>query len=661
MKKENENNNKSNNYRYSSYRRIKKENDNISTQNMNNINNNIKSNDSSLKSDINTNIIANDLFSVKENTNKNNNTKENLSKDKINALKSDHLSIYDLIGTKCNLNIDLLRYYFHNYEPSKTSKKKMGIIKSYGVNTFQGIVRDYNEDRVSIIVNMNKPRGYYKRIWPRVSFFGIYDGHGGEACSEFLRDNLHDFIVHNNEFFPENIPEAIKLAFNKAEKNFIDNYALDKKKELKDKSGSCAVILLIVDNKIYVANVGDSRCLLSMGNGNKYIEVTKDHKPNSPEELERIKKYGGKIYQTQNYIKKAKNVKLIGKKILGPYRVSPGNLSVSRTIGDIEAKSEKYGGNPNVVIAKPDIFVYDLNKDDIDFFILGCDGIFDQLTSDEVINCAWMVYNNKDSIVVNQCKDVHQQSGIITDLIMKSALARKSFDNVTCLFISFKELGIGNNILSENNNNNINDNDSQIKLSSLDFNTNNIRNNNTRNVRRSYTSSMTNRINSVNEIKNKENYNNNYNQKINSNETNKIQYNSRNRNDTNNKIELKNYQINHINNINEKSSNNTYKIWNYNNTNNNKKDSNTNNNKISIRKSYIMNKRSSKINEINNTENAETVNKRQYKYVIQTNNTINEKNLNKPYDNNLNTNLKSTNTTTRRNYSFYISNNNNYK
>ena len=116
------------------------------------------------------------------------------------------------------------------------------------------------------------------------------------------------------------------------------------------------------DNKIYIANVGDSRCLLSMENGKKYVEVTKDHKPNSPEEMKRIKEHGGKVYQTQTIIRKARNEKLIGKRIIGPFRVSPGGLSVSRTIGDVEAKLEKYGGNPNVVIANPDIFVYDLNK-----------------------------------------------------------------------------------------------------------------------------------------------------------------------------------------------------------------------------------------------------------------------------------------------------------
>ncbi len=36
----------------------------------------------------------------------------------------------------------------------------------------------------------------------------------------------------------------------------------------------------------------------------------------------------------------------------------PGRLSVSRTFGDIEAKIEKYEGNPKVVIAEPDITAF---------------------------------------------------------------------------------------------------------------------------------------------------------------------------------------------------------------------------------------------------------------------------------------------------------------
>ena len=66
-----------------------------------------------------------------------------------------------------------------NHESTKCSVKDNGIVKAYAANTNQGIVRDYNEDRVSIILNILKPQSRENEQWPRCSFFGIYDGHGG--------------------------------------------------------------------------------------------------------------------------------------------------------------------------------------------------------------------------------------------------------------------------------------------------------------------------------------------------------------------------------------------------------------------------------------------------------------------------------------------------
>ena len=610
-----------------------------------NNNNQQNKNNLQIHSDIKNELISNDLFNIKNNISLLNTKK--YEEDKKNDKKNrKYITMHDIIGERCKLTLDILHYYFHNYEQSKTSKKKMGLIKSYAVNTYQGIIRTYNEDRVSIIVNMNKPRGYYKKIWPRVSFFGIFDGHGGEACSEYLRDNLHDLICHNNEFFPENIPEAIKLAFEKAEKNFLENYALNKKKEVINKSGSCAIILLLVDNIIYIANVGDSRCLLSMNGGKKFLEVTKDHKPNSPDEKKRIELFGGKIYQTETLIKKSNNPEIIGKKLVGPYRVSPGGLSVSRTIGDVEAKLEKCRGNPNIVIAKPDIFIYDLNKDDIDFFILGCDGIFDQLTSDEVMNCAWMIYNNNDNKLITQCKDIHTQSGLIIDLIMKSALARKTFDNVTCLLISFKEIG---NFISSDNNNCLNNN--SIINSNTEIKNRNNKNNN---INRAYTSYINNRSSLNNEIRNKENFNLTNEKKMNKIETNINNKNSRNKKpiesennfeiiEKNNKLTYEK-QKNNDNNYTNSSQLNTYNIT---------------NEKKSIRKRYqlIKNEKKNEINKISST-NITKPNTNEIKNVNITNRQNPNSNDNK--NTNTNTNIKQINTGTRRKYS-YFSSNNNYK
>jgi serine/threonine protein phosphatase PrpC len=36
-------------------------------------------------------------------------------------------------------------------------------------------------------------------VWPKCSFFGVYDGHGGNVCADFLRDYLHQLVI--NFFF----------------------------------------------------------------------------------------------------------------------------------------------------------------------------------------------------------------------------------------------------------------------------------------------------------------------------------------------------------------------------------------------------------------------------------------------------------------------------
>lgn len=66
------------------------------------------------------------------------------------------------------------------------------------------MIRNYNEDRISIILTISKPPHKENEIspneWPTSSFFGVYDGHAGNKCSDFLRDNLHSYIIQNPKF-----------------------------------------------------------------------------------------------------------------------------------------------------------------------------------------------------------------------------------------------------------------------------------------------------------------------------------------------------------------------------------------------------------------------------------------------------------------------------
>jgi protein phosphatase 2C family protein 2/3 len=349
-----------------------------------------------------------------------------------------------------DINLDILDVPFDNFFPGKVSRKSYGPVKSYAANTNQGITRNYNEDRVSIIININKnlsSKCKEKKIWPKASYFSIFDGHGGNKCADFLKNNLL-ILICENKFYPNDIENAIKFGFNEADKIFLK--LIQKNGEVIDNSGSCGLILLVFETKIYIANVGDSRCIISLNNGQTRKDVTRDHKPNYPYEKERIIANGGKIYQTQTYLNQngesneladnddvsnieKNNTELI---IIGPYRVAPGNLSVSRTIGDPVAKLLSYGGNSKVVISEPDIYCFDLEKDDIDFLILGCDGIYDQLTSQEILESAWkMIEKNKKKNI-----DIYNTCANIVDFILKMSMARKSFDNVTCLMVAFKDL-----------------------------------------------------------------------------------------------------------------------------------------------------------------------------------------------------------------------------
>jgi len=53
-----------------------------------------------------------------------------------------------------------------------------------------------------------------------VHYFGVFDGHGGSACADYLRDNLHNFVVQNEQF-PQNPIEAINQGFRECERNFL--------------------------------------------------------------------------------------------------------------------------------------------------------------------------------------------------------------------------------------------------------------------------------------------------------------------------------------------------------------------------------------------------------------------------------------------------------
>jgi hypothetical protein len=117
--------------------------------------------------------------------------------------------------------------------------------------------------------------------------------------------------------------------------------------------------------------------------------------------------------------------------LMGPHRVFPGRLSVSRTFGDVQHKHSQFGGLNNVIIATPEISFFRI-QDSIDFMVLGCDGIYDVLTNDEIVQAIWMT-----TLPSHRCENIHTQTALGVDMIIKTCLIRKALDNISFVLISF--------------------------------------------------------------------------------------------------------------------------------------------------------------------------------------------------------------------------------
>lgn len=105
-----------------------------------------------------------------------------------------------------------------------------------------------------------------------VSFFAVYDGHGGSYAANFAGKQLHTTILATEAFGAGNYPLALKDGFLQADIDLRSD-----ENAIKEPSGCTAVGALIVDGTIYVANAGDSRAILS--NNGQAVALSFDHKP----------------------------------------------------------------------------------------------------------------------------------------------------------------------------------------------------------------------------------------------------------------------------------------------------------------------------------------------------------------------------------------------
>lgn len=297
----------------------------------------------------------------------NSNSSKKTSESKISLPKDIPHSKPKKLSLKTTSNKDIVSNLL-----SKASKPNSTLIKS--CHSFSKEGKDdsgnpkRNQDTYLIIRDL--------LIMENVNIFAVMDGHGehgDQVSGQIKRFFLSQFNNHKlllkvktaDEFYSTisaNNFDFLKQLFKEAEKS-LSKCNIDFQL-----SGTTCVMVIQVNKRIICANVGDSRCIII--NESDAKALSRDHKPDIPEERQRIEEKGGEIAQFEENGVKG-----------GPLRIwkkghSYPGIAMSRSIGDEIASGLG-------VVCEPEIMEWEV-KGDAKAMVLASDGVWEFLDAEKV-------------------------------------------------------------------------------------------------------------------------------------------------------------------------------------------------------------------------------------------------------------------------------------
>jgi serine/threonine protein phosphatase PrpC len=185
--------------------------------------------------------------------------------------------------------------------------------------------------------------------WEERIFLGVFDGHAnrGEVVSEYTVQNLPQVLAKRLQDLPTEPVLRQNATVQALRETFVE---LDNTVPADPSGGCTASVIMKQDEKVYVANAGDSRSFVVVyrpsTNTSKVVYISREDKPSLPEEKARVEAMGGQVYIPMRGTSRVV--------YQDPVSGAPTGLAMSRSIGDWEAG--KRG-----VIADPIVDVLDLN------------------------------------------------------------------------------------------------------------------------------------------------------------------------------------------------------------------------------------------------------------------------------------------------------------
>ena len=290
-----------------------------------------------------------------------------------------------------------------NYSPKNAENTYL----KYGLNTVQGWKKSM-EDYVIDFTDPDKENF--------LNVFGIFDGHGGSEVPKYLSAHFIEYLQKNANFQKGKYKEALTETFFELDKSFtteearkeLEKYSQElkpsKEQEIKDINNLCApgeklneeeleqimafnevfdprnienaniaeftgstgIIIFLGDKNIYIANAGNSRCLVINKEG-ALINKTKDHTMKDPEEKKRVEL--ARSFNDEEEKKK------------GEDQGQAEYLDSTRGFGDWEFKGNEWiDQKDQEVSVEPEILEVPIN--DVQYLILGSHGMFESASND---------------------------------------------------------------------------------------------------------------------------------------------------------------------------------------------------------------------------------------------------------------------------------------
>jgi len=202
-------------------------------------------------------------------------------------------------------------------------------------------------------------------------------------------------------------------------------------------SGTTVACVIVQQDRMYIANVGDSTVVLGKANP-KYGEpgepeilaevITRDHKPDDVEEKSRIEALGGNVSMSNNGVMRVvweRERPATTSKTGEQYQVDKiPFLSVARSLGDLWSVTKT---NEYLVSPIPDVYVhyFDFSKDK--FVVLASDGLWNMLKPQEVVESVYGMCKSgtEDKVeahkavltLVNQALEKYKKKNLAADNI----------------------------------------------------------------------------------------------------------------------------------------------------------------------------------------------------------------------------------------------------